>query len=755
MSDFKDLYPTLTSVGLTSERLLAVADDSDQGSDIEALNVPASHITNQFVLELYNFMNRNSPCTFYVLWCWMSSLFSAKREQEEFPTIKSIRQSVLRLSAKFMNLKKMPSSSDKVTMIAEFKAHLYSLPRVFVSQGKVVVSTDTGGEGSSCSSCAEMKNVVKQSRQKMYAARRNGQKRTKRRDDTIKDQAQELKKDKKAIDMLQKQATKSAKQVTSLKAKVDRLRHRASYWKSKFSEISGGENCEELDELEREYGQKQNLLVEEVRKLEYDNAELKDKVDEVMSDNIVTFEGGKYTNDVRACCYELLSLNVGVNNVRSVIESVLTNLVHKKADRLPKRTAVCQMMLECLTVAQAQLGEQLGSEDGEHYTLQTDGTTKHGHHFSTFDLATSEETYTLGLRHVFSGSAQTTLDTFREILDDLDVVRQEIGQSSVSSKIVYKLKNTMSDRHAAEKLFSTLLSDYRASILPDIVDNWDDMTSGEQEQLTRMNNFFCGLHFLIALADSAEETLKVWEAANSEEESTPNSRSSGTQRLIRTACKAFHHRGSEQSGCSTHFRTFLRQNGIARLPLASFIGNRFNILFYDAAGVFFLKSHMTEYLLKYHGANLNLLLQAVLKDLKSPLHIAGCKALGIIDKLVSGPFWRYLQTSTLSILKMGEVYTKMRDRMQKWSDDAQCVLDNEAILFPETTSFQDEVMDALYAETENDALVQELLQLLFKSFALTMERLMPDHLPGGEFHAVSDPVIVAQTSSVPLSNVIM
>ena len=107
--------------------------------------------------------------------------------------------------------------------------------------------------------------------------------------------------------MLQKQATKSAKQVTSLKAKVDRLRHRASYWKSKFSEISGGENCEELDELEREYGQKQNLLVEEVRKLEYDNAELKDKVDEVMSDNIVTFEGGKYTNDVRACCYELLA----------------------------------------------------------------------------------------------------------------------------------------------------------------------------------------------------------------------------------------------------------------------------------------------------------------------------------------------------------------------------------------------------------------------------------------------------------------
>lgn len=68
---------------------------------------------------------------------------------------------------------------------------------------------------------------------------------------------------------------------------------------------------------------------------------------------------------------------------------------------------------------------------------------------------------------MFSGSAQTTLDTLLEILEDLDVVRKEIGESIVSSIIVSKMKNTMSDRHSAEKLFSTILSEYRASILPD------------------------------------------------------------------------------------------------------------------------------------------------------------------------------------------------------------------------------------------------------------------------------------------------
>lgn len=51
-----------------------------------------------------------------------------------------------------------------------------------------------------------------------------------------------------------------------------------------------------------------------------------------------------------------------------------------------------------------------------------------------------------------------------------------------------KLENTMPDQHTAENLFSTVLSDYRASILPDIVTGWEQMTTAEQEQLTQMNN---------------------------------------------------------------------------------------------------------------------------------------------------------------------------------------------------------------------------------------------------------------------------
>ena len=110
------------------------------------------------------------------------------------------------------------------------------------------------------------------------------------------------------------------------------------------------------------------------------------------------------------------------------------------------------------------------------------------------------------------------------------------------------------------------------------------MSPAEQEQLSRMNNFFCGQHFLVGLAEAAEETMKAWESTIGEVDSF-GSRCSRTQNLIRTVCKSFHHRGSEQAGCSTHFRTYLRHKGVTKVPLASFIGNRFNILFYDAAGV--------------------------------------------------------------------------------------------------------------------------------------------------------------------------
>ena len=82
--------------------------------------------------------------------------------------------------------------------------------------------------------------------------------------------------------------------------------------------------------------------------------------------------------------YKLLSLNVGVRNIAPVILCVLKNIAHESVTRLPKHTLTCKMILEALTVVQAQLGEL--SQTSEFTTLQTDGTTTFGKHYATYDI---------------------------------------------------------------------------------------------------------------------------------------------------------------------------------------------------------------------------------------------------------------------------------------------------------------------------------------------------------------------------------
>ena len=165
-------------------------------------------------------------------------------------------------------------------------------------------------------------------------------------------------------------------------------------------------------------------LKQELYASDLQNAELREALDSELSSEINTFENGKYNDDVRACVYELLFLNVGVRNIAPVILCVL-KIWHtsKSVSRLPKHASTCKMILEALIVVQAQLGEELSQTSGFN-TLQTDGTTKFGKHYAMYDISSAGFSYTLGVHHVFSGSAQNTLETFEEILDDIDCVQQ-------------------------------------------------------------------------------------------------------------------------------------------------------------------------------------------------------------------------------------------------------------------------------------------------------------------------------------------
>lgn len=82
------------------------------------------------------------------------------------------------------------------------------------------------------------------------------------------------------------------------------------------------------------------------------------------------------------------------------------------------------------------------------------------------------------------------------------------------------------------------------------------------------------------------------------------------------------------------------------------------------------------------------------------------------------------------------------------------LLENEVLLFPDFTNNADEIALYLTKSSHVDSMAQELLQLVCKSFSATMQRMLVDHLPGGEYHSVSSSQLYHETRSVPKTNVI-
>ena len=319
-------------------------------------------------------------------------------------------------------------------------------------------------------------------------------------------------------------------------------------------------------------------------------------VKELESQAFVTKEHQKkYLDNVRQCCMELLALNVGIKNVDPIIRCVLRHIASIEVKELPHSSSLVRMLAEMKGLACQQLAEELSKE--QCVTLHSDGTSKYGQHYYSFQISTYDSAYSLGLTEMLTGSTSQVLHIFKQILSDLELVAGPLSGSILLSKI----KNTMSDHHIVEKKFNELLEDYRCDILPTVIESWETMTPDEQSSMSTLNNFFCGMHVLVGMADAASSALLRWEIShfNGATDTTScvirRKGESGIVCLVRTACKALSKHGSEQSGVYQSFTSYLVSNGIKRNPLAPFRGNRFNILFYDAGVLFYISDFVISF----------------------------------------------------------------------------------------------------------------------------------------------------------------
>jgi len=349
--------------------------------------------------------------------------------------------------------------------------------------------------------------------------------------------------------------------------------------------------------------------------------------------------------------------------------------------------------------------------------------------------------WVLGLREIETKSASNTLSVLKQILDDLDTASRN-SNNQVSRDIITHITGTMSDRAATEVKFNELLENYRKEILPLTYASYDTFTLEEKTHIESLNNYFCGLHALVNYAEASQKCLleienKVFDN-NSPifDNNFKNTNEPGTCRLVRTASKAFGegNGGDEKSGCQGPFKIFVKDflsdKKLNSVPLKSYRGSRFNILFSNAASVYFLHECMLDFL-KTVGAE-NRLLKAILFDLQVTEYVSGMKALGLISKIVTCPLWCILEDKGVTMADMNAKYLQLVEFLQDAATNTDKFMLGELHVF-ESYVNKDCVYECLIQPNEKfDEACQGQLKIILAALCTLCKKLYKDHLPEGK-----------------------
>ena len=569
----------------------------------------------------------------------------------------------------------------------------------------------------------------------------------------------------KHIEMIDEVSTKNdeiqgfAEKIVKEKLKKRQLQKMKSFYLKKIQKLEDGAKSFDLDSRISE-------LRNEIAVLENEKSSLQFELNNFMESEplVLKNQDGSYKNKIRACYQDLVLSGVGIKQTQNVIISVLKNLasIEVSETELPGTTFARSQFEEARLLAFAQLGTTLSKGyQSANNTLQSDGTSKFGKHYGTYDVRVkSGENLVLGVRPMVTGDSETVLSELLTILKDVEDVCSGTD-NNIGKKVLLSIKNTMSDRHVVQKKFNKMLQEYRCKILPEIVEDWASLPNEEQNKMKVINSLFCGLHYVVGLADQSESALKVFDKLMYE--GTPvgslvsggsgyNKGDSGTTRLIRTLCKAVENHGCEKSGRMVDFDLALEEDGIDKNPLAQFRGNRFNIIFYNGGAAYYLHKTCLKF---FDNNDDNNLLKAVCQDLKVDSYIAGCRALGLVNKFLTGPLWRLL-VKVKNVLSLNKYYQRIADVCKQISEDASDLLKGNVIFFDDFEGgliTKDHIYESLIHPCEEyDDLTKQILEIMFGSFAIITKRMLHDHLSGGKFSQPSAEQI-EEVESCPTTNV--
>ena len=170
--------------------------------------------------------------------------------------------------------------------------------------------------------------------------------------------------------------------------------------------------------------------------------------------------------------------------------------------------------------------------------------------------------------------------------------------------------------------------------------------------------------------------------------------------------------------------------------------------------MFHLRDYIFDFFHNVNGTG-NGLLKAVHADIQVPLFLAGCKVLGILNKMITAPLWRLTET-TGHILDLCDVYSNLHTFIQeiltsdlKLSQFISC----DISCFANDLISKDEIYTSLSNQWENDNITLSMMNHTLAALQQLISRVTADYLPGGKLHNLKDDIYFHnQTRSAPKHN---
>ncbi|XP_063962848.1 uncharacterized protein LOC135155998 [Lytechinus pictus] len=541
---------------------------------------------------------------------------------------------------------------------------------------------------------------------------------------------------KEEIETTKAQLQLSRKSLEDLETKCEKLKtqkrkHYKSLWTMKRNRSKHEEQANQLE---------MDNLQERIHFLEQKNMELQQLINLMEDDKIQTFADGKFNDSVCLTIMELLACNVSISKIDTVIRTVLKNLAGKEVDRLPSMETKSRILSEARHLADVEVASAMKASrpgDAIGNCIHGDGTMKYLKKNRKFQVTLPDGTSrTMGLCEMAGRDTSAVFDSFTAQVQELaDSISTEATESTnITKKIMTTIKSTMTDQGPTMPQFSDKLRVLKEELLPEVVRNWDLLEQEEKATYQQFATLYCKMHPLIDFDEEVDKILKAYEdiASSGKTMHTLLTGESGVRRLIRTGSKAFHHQGCDKSGVEDSFSSYIRHEFDSDNLLVDYVGNRANILFEGAAVTFYHLQHFRNFVSILPEPNN--LLRSVAEDAADRVYEAELRALGIVHKIITEPFWTAVKTAR-NILELNDVLHHLQLKLTAWKDGGADMLSGMSAVTG-ISPVKDSVYDKLFSDEEDadkHAICVQALELICCAILQILERQCKDHLPGGKY----------------------